>query len=207
MSETAVNIHHYVKETKVLGPGTRSALWVSGCHRHCAGCLASEFEHEAQEVKVDELVKVFGSITSTEGITISGGEPFNQAKPLAQLVDRLKNGRDYSVIIYTGYRIEELHTIAETDNDVKRLIELTDILIDGEYIRELDDGRAYVGSSNQRVLFLSDRYLGTNYYNAPSRKIEMYIDGNVLSMTGIPDKNQLESWKKIKSILGGANNG
>ena len=81
----------------------------------------------------------------------------------------------------------------------------TDILIDGRYIKELDDGRAYIGSSNQRLHYLSDRYknIGESYYSSYKRRAEIKINPNEVVLVGVPSKNVLDVWQKLKEKSGG----
>ena len=92
-----------------------------------------------KEMTAEELRDVFLKVSDTEGITISGGEPFLQAEELATMIDGIKAKRDYGVIIYTGFLKEELDK--KNENGVQRLLLHADILIDGHYIKELDDGK------------------------------------------------------------------
>lgn len=197
----ALNIHHFVKETEVLGPGKRSVIWVSGCDKHCEGCLAVHFENESEKISVEELSKMLLSVENIEGVTISGGEPFLQAEALAEVMDRVKAVRpDYTAVIYTGYTIEQLQEKARADVGIKKLMEHSDIIIDGPYIKELDDGKPYRGSSNQRIIFTSERYRDCDYYSSvQTRRMEIIIDQSGIKMVGVPNASQLEAWNNIKN--------
>ena len=91
----------------------------------------------------------------------------NQAGELCLLLERL-SGISSDVLIYTGYRIEELR--AMRDPNVDRLLREISVLIDGEYREELNDGSFLRGSSNQRIHILDplkreqyQRYLETGH--------------------------------------------
>ena len=109
--------------------------------------------------------------------------------------------RDIGVIIYSGFTLEELRN----KSDANHLLELTDILIDGRYIKALDDGRAYIGSSNQRLHYLTDRYIsvGEQYYSAPKRRAEIRFNADSVTLIGVPSANVLKIWQEIKSKNGG----
>lgn len=145
----------------------------------------SEFELAEKIIKSD-----------TEGITISGGEPFLQAEALTKLIHEIKKFCDKGVILYSGFTIEEL----KKRSDFENLLMCSDILIDGRYIKELDDGRAYIGSSNQRIHFLTERYknIAPEYYSSYKRKAEIKIKNGKLNLTGVPSKETLEIWQKLK---------
>ena len=152
-----------------------------------------------KEITAEELRDVFLNVVDAEGITISGGEPFLQAEELATMLDEIKVKRNYGVIIYTGFLKEELEK--NNDNGVLRLLKHADILIDGHYIQELDDGKPYRGSSNQRIHLLTDRYESVfeDYYNGTNkRNIEIDVAKDNVYMVGVPSKNGIEVWKQFK---------
>ena len=168
MKEPTLKISHTESHTDLLGPGDRYCLWVHGCCFDCEGCLARNTRFGAyRNVSVSALASDIKE-SGCDGITISGGEPFLQAEALAELVKEVQAGRDIGVIIYSGFTLEEL----KERSDAPALLSVTDILIDGRYQKDLDDGRAYIGSSNQRLHYLTDRYkeAGKRYYSAPKRR-------------------------------------
>jgi len=148
-----------------------------------------------------------------EGLTISGGEPFLQATSLYHLIVHLRKQKDIGVIIYSGYTLQELKKYKKN----LPLLAETDILIDGQYIKEMDDGRAYIGSSNQTIHYLSDRYkdVGQVYYaqsvgddgNRPAlsniRKCEIKLFNNQAILIGVPSAQTLKVWQDMKRKMGG----
>jgi len=102
-----------------------------------------------------------------------GGEPFEQAEALGLIAEKVKE-KGLSVLCFTGGKYEELKEYPVN----KKLLDNTDLLIDGEYIAELTDySRPWCGSSNQRYHFLTDRYdetIFTKYKN----KVEVNISKN-----------------------------
>lgn len=199
-----LNISHFVEHTKMLGPYSRSALWVSGCCFSCQGCVAQEMNQDKPSiVDVGYLSRIFLEIRGTEGITISGGEPFLQAEGLCELIKRIQKERDYGVIVYTGFTLQEL--IEGGDCNQLELLKYVDILIDGRYILSQDDGRAYRGSSNQIIRQLSRRYqdvFGSYYKNDKKRNIEINVTETNVYMVGVPSKYGLETWRKFKRKAG-----
>ncbi len=197
-----LSISHYVDETKVLGPYNRSALWVRGCCFDCLGCIAKEMNREAPNiVNLYQLADHFSSLEGTEGITISGGEPFLQSEALYDMVAEIRKKRDYGVIVYSGFTLEELQSKAENDESVKKFLNQIDILIDGRYDQSKDDGRPYRGSENQRIITLTDRYkdIYNEYYvECNKRNLEIKVTPNNIYMVGVPSKHGLETWKELK---------
>ena len=198
-----IRISWYTKKTDLLGPFLRSVLWVQGCSRNCPGCIA-EHTHSpegGEVVLIGDIAKEFIAVNETEGMTVSGGEPFHQSDRLCRLAGEIRERRPgYGLIIYTGYTYEEL--TASDEKSVKELLGMTDILIDGAYVKELDDNAGLRGSSNQRVIPLTDRYSEhmEMYLNPAARKNSMEINGEVFRMTGIPSQSSKELMKKLGII-------
>ncbi len=200
-----MKISHYVERTSVLGPYLRSALWVHGCCFSCEGCLAKEMNAGSyKDYSPEELSEVFLGIADTEGITISGGEPFLQPGQLADMLEIIKAERPYGVIVYTGFLREELEN--NKNDDIHRLLNLIDVLIDGKYIQDLDDGKPYRGSSNQKIHMMSDRYASvfSEYYSgANKRNIEIKVEKENVYMVGVPSRDGVEVWKQFKKKADG----
>jgi anaerobic ribonucleoside-triphosphate reductase activating protein len=135
----------------VNGPGNRFALWVQGCSRNCAGCF-NPLTHNAQsgwEMSVETIVKNISA--DIKGITISGGEPFEQAEELEKLLEFTSKLNLHS-LVYTGYCYEELK--AMKNKSVNHSLSLIHILIDGEYNQYIKPNHPLSGSGNQRILEL-----------------------------------------------------
>ena len=150
-----------VKESVVDGPGIRLVVFVQGCPHLCQGCHnpASHDLSGGYEYSTETLVAEFGENKLVSGLTLSGGEPFLQAAALVELASEAKL-RGLSVVTYTGYVFEELMIRGEQDKDVAKLLQLTDILVDGPYIQERRDiGLAFRGSANQRLIDVSKSLL------------------------------------------------
>lgn len=200
-------ISHYVETTKVLGPFERSALWVHGCCFDCPGCIAKEMNQSTpKSIESNVAAEIFINIEDTEGITISGGEPFLQAEALSEMLEVIKEKRDYGVIVYSGFTYEKL--IESADKNISRFLEQIDILIDGQYREELDDGKPFRGSSNQRIIELTDRYhniIHEYYYESDKRNIEINIKEKNVYMVGVPSKYGLQTWRSFKAKAEGKN--
>lgn len=184
----------------VLGPGgPRTVLWTHGCNRSCPGCVAEHLrEGEGFASSTDELAAWVLS-KGTRGLTISGGEPFLQADAVAELIACLRARKpDLSVIVYTGFTMEEL----AQDSRAQRLLGLVDLLIDGPYLQDSnDDGRFAVGSSNQRVIRLSDRFTQEEvdrYYQQNGRKVEFHEQDGMLQLVGVPNADELALWRYLR---------
>ena len=183
-----LRVYNLIESTKVLGPFSRFALWVQGCPFRCKNCMTPDSIDldGGIEISIEKLAEYILNFDN-EGITISGGEPFLQSEALYEMLKIIKSKKDLGVIIYTGYLFEEIR-----DNP---LIEFVDILIDGPYVDEWNDGIALRGSSNQRLIFLSNRYKEfEKLYYRKKREVEIIADVN-LQIIGIPTKKLLEKVK------------
>lgn len=101
-------------------------------------------------MSIDEICKTIGNIQGEiDGFTISGGEPFLQAEELCELTARLSCEYTDDIIIYTGFTIEQLKE--KCKNVIDTITENISVIIDGEYMDELNDGIGIRGSSNQRI--------------------------------------------------------
>jgi anaerobic ribonucleoside-triphosphate reductase activating protein len=176
----------------VLGPGTRSVIWFHGCTRQCPGCIAGTMNEitEYETFIPEQLADWVKNNTGIEGITLSGGEPFQQ--PLDELATFLmlvkQNSTDLSVLCYTGYRYEELNK----QESAIPVLQLIDVLIDGEYRQNEDFGQRWRGSANQQFHFLTKRYKNkeNEWNNTFERQIEIELAMNgKLLISGVPSKD------------------
>ena len=146
-----------VEESIVDGPGLRYVLFTQGCPHHCKGChnpQTHSFEGGFPFAAEAALAQM-GENPLLSGITLSGGEPFAQAEALCAVAEGVQAMRK-NVMTYTGYTLEAL--LARNDHWTNRLLELTDILVDGPYVEDLRDLELqFRGSSNQRLLYRADR--------------------------------------------------
>lgn len=180
----------------VAGPGVRSVIWVSGCHRRCPSCLKPElFPFDAgRRMSVAEVYERLTALEAVDGVTFSGGEPFEQPLALAALAARLRAvGRN--VVVYTGYRHDEL--VSARHVGVQRLLDETDILIDGEFHAELPNPGYWRGSANQRLVPLS--HVGRDLVAAATdqpafEEIQVTFDGMHARLTGCPGSGFFDRW-------------
>lgn len=144
------------KHSIVDGPGIRMVVFAQGCPHRCPGCHNPETHLPlgGEKRSVDELLVYYEESNLLRGVTLSGGEPFWQAKAFSCLAKAIRE-RGGDVITYTGYYYEVLQKM--NDPDVDALISYTDLLIDGPFIKELKTlTLAFRGSSNQRLIPLSE---------------------------------------------------
>ncbi len=141
-----------VKESITDGPGIRYTVFVQGCPHGCPGCHNPQTHdfHAGTMQSVENIVKDFEKNPMLKGITLSGGEPFCQPKPLVRLAKAVHSmGKD--VVAYSGWTYEEL--IAMQNEDVHNLLNEIDVLVDGKFIQDLKNLELrFRGSENQRLI-------------------------------------------------------
>ena len=147
-----MRIANTIQDSIVDGPGLRFTVFTQGCPHHCIGCHNPETHdpNGGKEVTVEELAARMNSNPATDGITLSGGDPFLQAEECAELAKLAhESGRD--VWAYTGWTYEQL--LKEGDPDRLALLEQVDVLVDGPFVEKLKSYSAlFRGSSNQRLI-------------------------------------------------------
>jgi anaerobic ribonucleoside-triphosphate reductase activating protein len=197
-TDLVLRINRFLPRTRVEGPGDRACVWVQGCPIHCPGCAVPETWDldGGEEVPVAELAEDILAVPGLEGLTLTGGEPFAQAAPLAELC-RMVQDAGLSVITFSGYPYERL--LESDDPATGELLSVTDILLDGPFKEEAFDlGRPWVGSSNQGFRFLSPRYreIESSLSEIPNRvEIRLGQDG-IIRVNGMAD------FKKLKPMIG-----
>ena len=190
-----VRVFKILKKTSVEGPGDRYCIWVQGCSRHCKSCQAPHtWPHNGGKLyDTKAIIKDILIQKNIEGITFLGGEPFEQARALAIIAREVKK-KGLSVLTFTGNIYEDLKT--SKDKNVQRLLKYTDLLIDGRFEEEnFDLSRPWVGSSNQRYIFLSDFY-NENDIKKYKNKIEIRVD-----KSGAVALNGMGNFEKIEKEL------
>ena len=178
-----IRIYQYIPITRVEGPGIRACIQVQGCPIRCPGCAVPQTwaSDGGNVVDTHSLAMLIFDGPEVEGVTFLGGEPFAQAAALADLGRQVKE-HEMSVVTFSGFTLDDITNANRKDyND---LLEVTDLLIDGPFQREkIDFSRPWVGSSNQRFHFLTNRYLhlAPTLASIPNRiEIRLKPDGRIM---------------------------
>ncbi|MBS7298308.1 MAG: anaerobic ribonucleoside-triphosphate reductase activating protein [Eubacteriales bacterium] len=138
----------------VDGPGLRFAVFTQGCYHNCEGCHNpnSHDVNGGYDEDTDVIIEKIKANPLLDGVTLSGGEPFLQAKPLTLIADAAKES-GLNVMAYTGYTFEELIKGANEDNGWLELLGKLDLLVDGKFVlAERSIELNFKGSRNQRIL-------------------------------------------------------
>ena len=197
-----IRLYASLPQTRALGPYTRFAVWVQGCPRSCSGCMtpAAQSEEGGSLIAIDNLSQQITATPNIEGLTVSGGEPFSQAEALRSLLENIKSRRDLGVIVYTGYYLTELRQLAADKNEIAELLNMIDLLIDGPYIKTLNDGLSLRGSANQGLHLLTERYANVleKHYCQPRRAVELHLQDREMLLAGIPGREMNGIVKSVK---------
>lgn len=143
-----------INESIVDGPGIRLVIFTQGCSHHCPGCH-NPHTHTFDGgilIEIEDIIKQMKSNPLLDGITLSGGEPFEQAEALSELAKQVK-ALGYGVMTYTGYTFEYILANRNKKAGWDSLITATDILVDGRFeIAKKSMLLKFKGSSNQRII-------------------------------------------------------
>lgn len=148
----SIKIAGVVNDSIVDGEGFRFAIFTQGCMHNCPGCHNPQTHdlNGGYTADTDDLFKQICENPLLSGVTFSGGEPFLQPAPLAELGAKIHQ-RNLNITVFTGYTLEQL--VNMHDSDVDSLLAQTDVLIDGPFIQSLRDiSLVFRGSSNQRII-------------------------------------------------------
>lgn len=153
-----LRISGVVEESIVDGPGIRFVVFTQGCHHKCDGCH-NPHTHSVlggYNLEIEKIIEQIRSNPLLDGVTISGGEPFIQAKQVYNLIKRLKMFK-YHILVYSGYKLEELIEMAKKDEAVKNILLAIDVLVDGRFEKDkMDYTLKFRGSSNQNIINLKE---------------------------------------------------
>ena len=183
MTQGIIQVAAWLARSRANGPALRSVLWVQGCPLCCPGCFNPDFLpfDGGRTVAVAEVADWVLAEPDTEGVSLSGGEPFAQAEALGDLAERVR-AAGKGVLVFTGLTASSLR--ANADPGARRLLAAADLLVAGPYRREAPIRHPLLASANQELVFLTDRYRGLDL---GSRRVEYRIgvDGGV-TVTGFP---------------------
>lgn len=193
MTALLLNRCHY--PVTALGPGVRAGIWVQGCTIGCAGCAARDTwaADPATAVETGTIIEWLASLPGpVDGVTISGGEPFQQPEALLELltgIHRWRAGRPVDVLAYSGYTYARLRS----RRSLSRIVDLCDAVVTGPYARRKPDGGWLRGSSNQVLTPLTA--LGRARYAeepAGAPRLQVSVEGTRVHLIGVPRRDDLD---------------
>lgn len=199
----AINKIHFPVTT--LGYGRRIGIWTQGCTIRCPGCLNRDTwaPDPRKHVMIDTLMSGLSDwLAQADGVTVSGGEPFDQPDALGELLAALRKKSPGDILVYSGYSrplLEERHPA---------VLACIDVLISEPFDENVGDHLALRGSDNQRIALLSplahERYPG-DLDTRPAesqRRLDMVTVGNAIWLAGIPRRMDLVHLREALSARG-----
>ena len=193
MTEILLAKAHY--PVTVLGPGTRAGIWTQGCTIGCPGCVSRD-TWDADPRTAVPVAAVLGWLTSlagpVDGVTVSGGEPFQQPGALAALLRGIRawrGDRSVDVLVYSGYAFSRLAASAAA----REILGLCDAVVAGPYVERRNTGLPLRGSANQRIVPLTD--LGHQRYGNVTGegmfRMQVSVDSGRVYYIGIPRRGDM----------------
>lgn len=186
-------IHYPVKNLGI--GGRRLGIWLQGCTIHCCGCINKDtwpFDsvHEIEIKALAARLAIFKN-KRLDGVTISGGEPFDQPAALAELIPRLKKITDGDILVYSGYEYRYLKL------KYPEILKEIDVLVSGPFIETEPCRLIWRGSDNQRIHLLSGSARriypkNINKIEYSNRVMQFSVIGDEIFMIGIPARNDIQ---------------
>lgn len=174
-----------------LGPGRRIGIWFQGCSIRCPGCISMDTWAEGRgNTTVEEVANsIFPWISAADGITISGGEPFDQPDALFELTARIRSKSDADILVFTGYPWTIVGDMVASSGAP------IDALVTGPFVVEENQTLALRGSDNQELRFVTER--GRAKFASFERLADerdrsinvMFDDNGDVWFAGIPARN------------------
>lgn len=192
-------IHGFVAHSLVNGPGVRAVVYFQGCNLGCASCwnpATHAFVGPPRGVQdVAEQVAAAHRIRVIDGVTVSGGEPLQQALDLLDLIRLLKRTwPELSIGIYSGYTETELEsgrfwTSPGIAQEVRRRIwedikQHLDFAVLGRFVAARPSRLTMRTSANQVLRLFGDRYREEHF---KPLEFEVHIEAQgLVQITGFP---------------------
>lgn len=173
-----LRVHRLLIGSLANGPGRRAVLWLQGCTLGCPGCFnpATHSRGGGEWLAVDTVFGRLAAHTDTlEGVTFSGGEPLQQARPLLALLRRLRQETDLSLLMFTGCTWQEVLAMPEGPDVLAYL----DVVVAGRYVAGQRLAQGLRGSANQTVHLISRRYSFSDVEAVPQAEVIINGDGRV----------------------------
>lgn len=175
-----------------LGPGNRVCLWTQGCSKRCVGCISPELQPfsgpDVNEAQLARLLCQIARKNDCTGLTVSGGDPFEQAGALLRLLKLVRKEFD-DILVYTGFRLQDILD-GKTAAEGRDCLAYIDVLIDGPYLPERNTPDCVLrGSDNQAVIFLNEEKRAYyEEYMKKGRMLETFVHERQTIVTGILDE-------------------
>lgn len=214
MNSSTIELNKAHWPVTVLGPGRRIGLWLQGCSIHCPGCVSQDTwsSDASKRIAIADLLAWCRKVSAgaPDGITISGGEPFDQPAALQTLLTALVAWRrekhlDFDILCYSGYPLRKL------EKAHAKILALLDAVIPEPYVDTLPQGKVWRGSTNQPLVPLSARgrvryaaQVDADVDAAPggNRRMQATVEGGRVWMIGIPGRGDMAAVEALCASRG-----
>ena len=178
----SVRLYAYEPASRANGPGLRAVLWFQGCSLGCPGCF-NPGTHDPNHGPVTDTAAIAATLANRanaiEGVSISGGEPFQQPDALLDLLTRIE-GLGLSRLVFSGYTLTEIQRQPLGPAILAHL----DVVIAGRFVQSQPHGKGLIGSANQRIHMLTNRHSIQDFAAIPTAEAILHTDGTI-TLTGI----------------------
>lgn len=181
--EAMLQLGQFLPSSRANGPGERAVVWLQGCSLGCRECFNPHLHSPegGEPVRVDDLFARIVSLgCAIQGVTISGGEPLQQRVPLLALLKRIRNETSLSMLLFTGYTLDEVRRMPQGDE----ILGCVDVLIAGRYDHSRRLARDLRGSLSKTVHFITKKYGQEDLKSVPPAEIIISPGGRV-AVSGI----------------------
>jgi anaerobic ribonucleoside-triphosphate reductase activating protein len=181
MAELVIALHDCLPFSWANGPGCRSVFWVQGCSLGCPQCFnpaTHDFSGGRKVSPARLLAELLVNADRLEGITLSGGEPFDQRGAVLEFLRLVREETKLSIVCFSGYTLVELERARGWDP------QLVDVLIAGRYRHQARIARGLAGSANKEFHFFSNRYSASDFSDVPEAEIVIDSSGDLV-LSGI----------------------
>lgn len=190
-----LNIAKTLSHSRANGPGVRAVIWVQGCTVGCDGCysIGTHPHRRVNLIEPERLANWISSLEGIEGVTFSGGEPFEQAEAVLSVIRLAKSlNPDLTIFLFSGFEYGVLQSSGNPA--VKSILEMADMLSTGPFVAErFNPELLWRGSENQELVYLSEVYSSEleSAWEAASPIEEIQLNSDRLDYTGFKGKDGL----------------
>ncbi len=185
-----------------LGKGRRIGIWVQGCSLGCKGCISQTLQTKkgGQLIDIEALVTEITKVKNQfDGITITGGEPFQQYKELIAFCAWLKQNTKLEIYVFSGYYLDELYDLYPD----KLFLKYIDFLMDGRYVKEEHHNENTRGSGNQTLYQFTNNEVIKVINGFSSNEFGLSVDrDNQVYLSGIPKQDDLNQLNEFLTQTG-----
>ncbi|MCS7241291.1 4Fe-4S single cluster domain-containing protein [Candidatus Caldatribacterium sp.] len=189
-----------------LGFGKRGGIFFQGCSIRCPGCMAQD-TWPFDPKKAVPLKDIEGALTTwvqegIDGLTISGGEPFDQGEALLHILKFAHRIGIPEIFVYSGYSFDFL------TKKYSHVLPYIDLLMSEPYQEHLPTRKPWRGSDNQVLHIISARAQARYAHqdlNAPSsfpETVHVTLSDTELMVIGLFSRNAREKVRKCLEGVG-----